>query len=109
MSMAIVYAQKPTFHSSAFEPETYPEGYECVIDQWMFDEAGTDMVHHDFRFAGYQGNWQPFKDAGEEGWHVYWKGDTGLDHPIQMDLAPTDGRGGCAATSCSHWETGGLS
>jgi hypothetical protein len=102
MSLAIVYAQKPSLHLYKFEPDTCPKGYECVVDQWMFGEAGTDMVHRDFRFADYQGSWRPFKDAGQEGWHVYWKGDTSLDHPIQMDLAPPDGHEDCAATSSSH-------
>jgi hypothetical protein len=101
-SMAIVYAQKPTLLSDTFKIETCLEGYDCVVDQWIFEKAGANMVHYDFRFTGYHGNWQPFKDVGKEGWHVYWKGNTGLNHQIQLDLAPIDGNEDCAATSCSH-------
>jgi hypothetical protein len=66
-NMAIVYAQKPTLLSETFKVEICPEGYDCVVDQWIFDEAGADVVHYNFRFAGYRGNWQPFKDAGKKG------------------------------------------
>jgi hypothetical protein len=102
MIMATVYAQKPTLHPYKFEPDTCPKGYECVVDHWMLDEAGTGMVHRGFRFASYRAFWQLFNDAGGEVWHIHWKSDTGLDYTIQMDLAPTDGHEDCAATSCAH-------
>jgi hypothetical protein len=101
-SMAIIYAKKPARTSSNVKVETCPKGYECVVDQWTFDDASMDMVYSNFRFAGYQGKWQPSKDAGKEGWHVYWKGNAGLNHPIQLDLAPTDGNEDCAAFNCSY-------
>jgi hypothetical protein len=66
------------------------------------DEAGSGMVRPNFRFAGFDGKWEPFKDAAPEGWHVYWKGNSGLYHPIQLDLAPLDEH--CLATD-SHPES----
>jgi hypothetical protein len=90
-SMALIYAQNPTLHPSSVDVGTCPEGYECVIDQWTFDDAGPDIVYPNFRFAGYQGRWKPMKDAKTEGWHVYWKANAGLYHPIQLDLVSMDG------------------
>jgi hypothetical protein len=46
------------------------------------------MVHLNFKFAGYEGDWEPVKDAAPEGWHIYWKGGGGLYHPIALDLVP---------------------
>jgi hypothetical protein len=74
-----------TPHSFTINPDTCPEGYECVVDQWTFD-AAVDMAYPNFRFVGFKGNWKPFKDAGKEGWHVYWKGDTGVHAPIHLDM-----------------------
>ena len=73
-------------------PEACPDGYECIADQWEMDDAGKDGVYSDFRFAGFKGKWEPFKDAAPEGWHVYWKGNAGLTHPIQLDLVPLAAR-----------------
>jgi hypothetical protein len=46
------------------------------------------MVHLNFKFAGYEGDWETVKDAAPEGWHIYWKGGGGLYHPIALDLVP---------------------
>lgn len=89
-SMAIVYMSKLSLQSNKFYLNACPAGYVCVADQWIFDDAGTDMVLKNFRFAGFNGKWEPFKDAGKEGWHVYWKGNAGLTHSTQLDLAPVD-------------------
>ena len=98
--MAIVYIAKPTRRSFKVTSDVCPDGYECVADQWTFDAARSDMVHPDFRFEGFKGNWEPFKDAGKEGWHVYWKGDAGLYHPITLDMVPTDGDKDCRSAGC---------
>jgi hypothetical protein len=79
-----------TPHSFTVDADTCPPGYECVVDQWMFDVA-VNMALPNFRFAGFEGKWKPFKDAGKEGWHVYWKGDTGVYSPIELDLVPMGG------------------
>jgi hypothetical protein len=100
-SMAFIYAHKSIQHSFNVEVDTCPEGYECIFDQWTFEDGSTNMVYLNFRFAGYQGKWEPMKDVKKEGWHVYWKGNAGLSHPIQLDLVPTDGNEGCAATNWS--------
>ncbi|KAF2824440.1 hypothetical protein CC86DRAFT_395635 [Ophiobolus disseminans] len=90
-SMAVIYISKPARrHHFKANADACPEGYECVADQWMFDSAGDDLVHSNFRFAGYTGTWEPFKDAGAEGWHVYWKGNAGVYTPIDLDLVPTE-------------------
>jgi hypothetical protein len=87
-SMAIVHMRQPTPHFFKAHVDSCPQGYDCVVDHWTFD-AAMDMTYPNFRFAGYKGNWAPFKDAGKEGWHVYWKGNAGLSHPIQLDLVVT--------------------
>jgi hypothetical protein len=87
--MAIIHISKPSRHSEAVF-DSCPEGYACAVDQWMFDDD-VDNVHPNFRFASFEGKWEPFKDAGAEGWHVYWKGNEGLYHPIQLDLVPIHG------------------
>ncbi|KAH4125071.1 hypothetical protein HBI24_190120 [Parastagonospora nodorum] len=88
-SMAVMYFSKPIKHSETIF-DACPEGYECAVDQWMFD-AAVDNVYPNFRFEGFNGSWIPFKDAGTEGWHVYWKGDAGPSHPIQIDMVPVNG------------------
>ncbi|KAF1913165.1 hypothetical protein BDU57DRAFT_532247 [Ampelomyces quisqualis] len=90
VSMAVVYASRPHYSANYLAVESCPAGYECVIDQWTFDEAESDMVYPNFRYAGFNGEWEPFKDAAPEGWHVYWKGNAGLHHPIRLDLTPLD-------------------
>jgi hypothetical protein len=89
-SMAIVYMSRPNDRSNKFYLNACPAGYECIADQWTFDDPQADLLRADFRFAGFNGKWDSFKDAGDEGWHVYWKGNAGLFHPIQLDLAPVD-------------------
>lgn len=89
-SMAIVYMWRPNDQSNSFYLNACPTGYECVANQWTFDDPSTDILRANFRFAGFNGKWEPFKDAGEGGWHVYWKGNAGLVHPIQLDLVPVD-------------------
>jgi hypothetical protein len=95
-SMAIVYISTPNLRRR-FEPiaDACPQGYECVADQWTFDDADEDTVRPNFRFAGYEGTWEPFKDAGAEGWHVYWKGNAGVYTPIGLDLVPMKGDEAC--------------
>ena len=99
--MAVIYIPKPTGrrHYEGIA-DACPTGYECVADQWMFDDAGDDMVHPHFRFAGFGGTFEPFKDAAPEGWHVYWKGNAGVYNPIELELAPTDGNEECQSSSC---------
>lgn len=89
-SMAMIYLPPPSEFQTRDEFVTCPEGYECSTGEWTFGNAGTDGVHEDFRFGKFKGQWQPFKDAGREGWHVYWKGNAGLDHPIKLDLVPLE-------------------
>jgi hypothetical protein len=87
-SMAVLYIENPT-RGQTWIPDACTEGYECAVDQWNFEDAGTDMVHPNLRFEGFEGRFQPMKDAPHgEGWHVYWKGDAGLRHPIALDLVP---------------------
>ncbi|KAH7382622.1 hypothetical protein DE146DRAFT_234510 [Phaeosphaeria sp. MPI-PUGE-AT-0046c] len=91
ISMAMVYMSRPNRQSNNFYPNACPDGYECVTDQWAMDDPGADMVRAGFKFAGFDGKWEPFKDAGKEGWHMYWKGNAGLVHPLHLDLAPVQG------------------
>lgn len=89
-SMKVLYITSPQRIGQDAVAEACPEGYECVADQWTFDGAGEDLIHRNFRFAGYEGTWGPFKDAGAEGWHVYWKGNGGGYTPIALDLVPEE-------------------
>jgi hypothetical protein len=85
-SMAVMHVSQPPLHFINPVVDACPGEYECVVNNWTFD-AGKDMTFPNFRFAGFRGAWEPFKDAGKDGWHVYWKGNAGLAHPIQLDLA----------------------
>jgi hypothetical protein len=89
-SMAIVSVTMLTSHSFTIDADACPEGYDCVVDQWVFGE-GVDGVYADFGFTGYRGKWKTVKDAAPEGWHVYWKGDEGVMNPIQLDLVARSG------------------
>lgn len=87
VSLKLVYLSTPMRESFETQTDACPEGYDCTADQWTLDEIG-DGVYQDFRFAGFRGKWEPFKDAGKEGWHVYWKGNAGAQHPVQLNLVP---------------------
>lgn len=97
VSLKIVYLPTPLRESFETQIDDCPEGYDCIADQWMFDEdsSGDGQVLYNMQFAGFKGKWFPFKDAGKEGWHVYWKGDFGEYISINFDLVPLpqDGRG----------------
>ncbi|KAH7064114.1 hypothetical protein BKA63DRAFT_496957 [Paraphoma chrysanthemicola] len=84
--MTVLYVSKANFATIQSDVETCPADSECIAHQWTFDAAGIDMIHHNFRFAGSNGEWDPIKDVAPEEWDVYWKGGGGLDHPITLDL-----------------------
>src|SRR5690242_1752404 len=90
VSMKIVYLPTPLRESFETQTDACPKGYECTADQWIFADSGSgeSRVHYDFAFGGFKGRWKPFKDAGTEGWHVYWKGNAGMQHSMQFDLVP---------------------
>lgn len=92
VSLKIVYLPTPLRESFETQTDACPEGYDCTADQWTFGElspdSGRNQIYHDFEFGGFKGRWEPFKDAGKEGWHVYWKGNAGVHHPVQFDLVP---------------------
>ncbi|KAF9694000.1 hypothetical protein EKO04_007862 [Ascochyta lentis] len=87
VTLKIVYLPTPLRESFETQTDACPEGYDCTADQWMLDEPGNG-IYQDFKFGGFKGRWEPFKDAGKEGWHVYWKGNAGIHHPLQFDLVP---------------------
>lgn len=98
VSLKIVYLPTPLRESFETQTDACPEGYDCTADQWTFDEptptAGdSQQTCYNLKFSGFNGVWEPFKDAGKEGWHVYWKGNAGMHHPVQFDLVPFIGRG----------------
>ncbi|KAJ4989964.1 hypothetical protein SVAN01_04611 [Stagonosporopsis vannaccii] len=90
VSMKIVYLPTPLRESFETQTDACPKGYDCTADQWTFADIASreDQVHYDFTFGGFKGRWEPFKDAGIEGWHVYWKGNAGVRHAVQFDLVP---------------------
>ncbi|KAG9201936.1 hypothetical protein G6514_005131 [Epicoccum nigrum] len=68
VSLKIVYLPTPLRESFETLAEACPEGYECTTDQWVFDEddSGDGQILYNLQFAGFQGKWVPFKDAGKE-------------------------------------------
>jgi hypothetical protein len=88
--LAALISSEGTRSASMASLYTCPEGDECIADQWTF-APWINSVYANFRFAGFKGRWEPFKDAGKEGWHLYWKGDFGPHHSIQLDLVSVDG------------------
>lgn len=88
ISMGVVFLQVDGYQKRYDGFDGCPGNYGCIIDQWTFDPVQAYMIHQNFRFAGFEGAWEPFKDAGKEGWHVYWKGDAGMRSPIRLDLVP---------------------
>ncbi|KAF2999886.1 hypothetical protein E8E13_008275 [Curvularia kusanoi] len=89
VGLKIVYLPTPLRESFETQTDACPEGYDCTADQWMFDQTdpGDGQTFYNLQFGGFTGKWSPFKDAGKEGWHVYWKGDGGAPVTIQLDLA----------------------
>ncbi|KAJ8114305.1 hypothetical protein OPT61_g3788 [Boeremia exigua] len=90
VSMKIVYLPTPLQESFETQTDACLQGYSCTADQWFFSDvgpiSGPKEVYRDFRFGGFRGRWELFKDAGREGWHVYWKGAAGTHRPVQFDL-----------------------
>lgn len=87
VSLKIVYLPTPLRESFVTQTDACPEGYDCTADQWELDEI-DDGIYRDLRFGGFTGKWEPFKDAGKHGWHVYWKGNADFQYPVQLDLVP---------------------
>lgn len=81
----------PTLGSFKANPTACPATFQCIADQWQLDTASTSVIsraYKNLRFAQFKGRWEPFEDAKPQGWHVYWKGNAGLNHPIDIDLVP---------------------
>jgi hypothetical protein len=89
--LKMVYLPTPLRESFETQTDACPEGYDCTADQWTFDETVStsgdrQQIYYNLKFGGFKGSWAPFKDAGKEGWHVYWKGDAGMHHTMHFDL-----------------------
>lgn len=82
-----MYLSTPLHESFETQTDACPAGYDCTADQWTLGEF-DDGIYPDLKFGGFKGRWEPFKDAGRDGWHVYWKGNAGVHHPVQFDLVP---------------------
>ena len=89
VSMEITHLPNPLQSSFVATPDACPEGCLCAADQWTFD-SDEDGKLSNLGFGEFKGKWVPFKDARAEGWTLYWKGNAGLHHAIQLDLAPLD-------------------
>ncbi|KZM28229.1 uncharacterized protein EKO05_0011070 [Ascochyta rabiei] len=87
VTLKIVYLPTPLRESFETQTDACPGGYDCTADQWTLGGLDYD-VYRDFRFGGFRGRWEPFKDVDKEGWHVHGKGNTGIQHPLQFDLVP---------------------
>jgi hypothetical protein len=87
--LAALISNEGTRAASMASLDTCPKGDKCIADRWTFARS-INSVYPDFRFAGFEGRWEPFKDAGREVWHLYWKGDFGPHHSIQLALVPVD-------------------
>jgi hypothetical protein len=85
VSMSLVHLPSPLASSFAASPAACPTGCLCAADQWTFD-VGADGALANLGFGEFKGKWVPFRDAGEEGWTLYWKGNAGLRHTVQIDL-----------------------
>lgn len=96
VSLQIAYLPTPLRESFETQIDACPSGYDCTADEWTFDDptpvpGDTQKPYYNLKFSGFKGVWEPFKDAGKEGWHVYWKGNAGIHHPVQFDLVPVIG------------------
>lgn len=76
-----------------------PDGCDCENDTWTASEGGPQGGLQFFGYGGFHGAWIPTKDAGAEGWHVYFKdlGDgeraAGFGHEILLDVVPVEEEG----------------
>ncbi|KAH8729075.1 hypothetical protein GQ44DRAFT_747394 [Phaeosphaeriaceae sp. PMI808] len=102
VSMAIIYMPSLSLIYSKATPSACPATYECIANQRSFDGANSDMIRTNFRFAGFDRGWKPSRDAGKEGWHVYWKGNAGLYHSIQLDLVPANWDDNCTTDNLEN-------
>lgn len=87
VGLKIVYIPTPLRESFETQPDACPEGYDCTADQWTLSDDNNG-IYPNLRFEGFDGQWEPLKDTDKEGWHVYWRGNSDIQHPVQFDLVP---------------------
>ncbi|KAF2242387.1 hypothetical protein BU26DRAFT_438867, partial [Trematosphaeria pertusa] len=92
VSMKVIPLPDPTDESIQLNPNACPENYECKADAWTAKPNQNGELTA-LGIEGLEGAWEPIKDAGKGGWHVYWKPDGGdkVYHPIQIDIVPYNG------------------
>ncbi|OAL48035.1 hypothetical protein IQ07DRAFT_111585 [Pyrenochaeta sp. DS3sAY3a] len=92
VGLKVVYVPDPTLGSFKANPAACPATFQCIADQWAFDTPPSTKTaynaYKNLRFAQFKGRWEPFEDVKPQGWHVYWKANAGLHHPIDLDLVP---------------------
>lgn len=88
VSLKIVYVPDPTINAFKSNPSACPATFQCIADQWKLDIPNAKGIYTNLRFAQFKGRWEPFEDAKPRGWHMYWKANAGLTHPVDLDLIP---------------------
>jgi hypothetical protein len=81
---------------SVYQPSA-AEGDEVMVDNSATgDEHGKAAVLGRLGYEGFSGQWEAWKDAGKEGWHVYWKGSgpkrqTPGREGLELEIVAVDG------------------
>lgn len=89
ISLKTIYVPSP---ESEDVDEACPEGFECTADAFCVYEDGDGGTK--LAYGGFEGRWSAVKDAGKEGWHVYWiEGGERGSADIEIEIVPA-GKGG---------------
>jgi hypothetical protein len=62
-----IYAPSPVKENEG-QVEGCPDEFACVPNAFNIYENGSRRL----AYGGFEGSWKAEKDAGIEGWHVYW-------------------------------------
>ncbi|KAF2475777.1 uncharacterized protein BDR25DRAFT_300758 [Lindgomyces ingoldianus] len=76
----------------------------CVADQWSVSGGHPGVAMKGLKYEGWKGGWSVVKDAGTEGWHIYWvaKGEAAKAkrqfgmasvHDVDVDVVPVEAEG----------------
>jgi hypothetical protein len=67
IGLKTIYASSPVEETDG-QVEGCPDEFACVPNAFSVYQNGSRRL----AYGGFEGGWKAEKDAGVEGWHIYW-------------------------------------